>query len=105
MNTADRRQTVWSVLQAASEAPSLASLQERIRRSETYLETVRPFIPSGLHKLVQAGPLVDDEWCLIVNSSAAGTKLRQLIPKLIRELNSRGHQVTGIRLKILAPTR
>lgn len=97
-----RRQTLWSLKQAADEAPSLAALQERIRASAACLEAVNPLIPASLRGLVQSGPLQEGQWCLLVKSSAAATKIRQLLPTMVRELNRKGHEVTGIRIKIQA---
>ncbi|MFP5467697.1 MAG: DciA family protein [Gammaproteobacteria bacterium] len=102
MSPTVRRQTLWSLKQAADEAPSLAALQERIRASAACLEAVRPLIPSPLRGLVQSGPLQDGEWCLLVKSPAAATKIRQLLPTMVRELTRKGHEVTGIRVKIQA---
>lgn len=105
MNSIVRRQSVWSLQQAAGEAPSLAALQQRIRASQTCLEIVRPLVPIGLRRLIQAGPLQDGEWCLLVQSTAAATKLRLLVPTMLQELNAQNLQITGIRVKILSPMR
>lgn len=83
----------------------MAALQQRIRQSQACLEAVRVIIPIGLRRLVQAGPIEEGEWCLLVQSVAAATKLRQLVPAMTKELNSRGYQITGIRLKILKAAR
>ncbi len=102
MSPVVRRQTLWSLKQAAEEAPSLAALQARIRASAACLEAVTPLIPIPLRGLVQSGPLENGEWCLLVKSSAAATKLRQLLPTMVKELTRKGHEVTGIRIKIQA---
>jgi hypothetical protein len=94
---------VFSLEQAAGVAPSLALLQERIRASHRCLEQVRHMIPAPLRTLVQAGPLDGDEWCLLVGSASASTKLRQLLPTMQRHLCSSGLQVNSIRLKIQTP--
>lgn len=105
MNTVIRRQTLWSLEQAAGEAPTLAALQERIRASATCLKIIKPLLPVSLRTLVQAGPLQDDEWCLLVASASVSTKLRQLVPTMIRQLNQKGYQITRIRLKVQPPAR
>lgn len=105
MNPVIRRQTLWSLEQAAGEAPSLAALQDRIRASTACLQIVKPLLPAGLRASIQAGPLQDDDWCLLVASAAVSTKLRQLVPTMIRELNQKGYQITRIRLKVQSPGR
>mgnify|MGYP006187435673 CR=1 FL=1 len=71
-----------SLEQAVGAAPSLAALQERIRASALCLNQVRHLIPASLQRQVQAGPIEDGEWCLLVGNAAASTKLRQLLPAL-----------------------
>jgi hypothetical protein len=57
-------------------------------------------IPAPLRSAVKAGPIDGTDWCLLVESSAAAAKLRQLIPALLAHLCSRGWQVNSIRLKV-----
>jgi len=54
---------------------------------------------------VAAGPLGDDEWCLLVKSAAASTKLRQLLPSFLRRLNDSGVPIAHIRIKVQTPGR
>lgn len=91
---------MFSLEQAVGAAPSLAALQERILASSHCLNQVRHLIPAPLQRQVQAGPIDNGEWCLLVGSAAASTKLRQLLPALQQELTQNGAQVTSIRLKI-----
>jgi hypothetical protein len=96
---------VFSLEQAVSAAPTLAALQERIRASSECLDIVRHLIPAALHKQVKAGPLTDGEWCLLVSSASASTKLRQLLPAIQQQLGKHGRQVTSVRLKIQTQQR
>lgn len=89
-----------SLEQAVGEAPSLAALQERIRVSQHCLQLVRPLIPSTLRQHVKAGPIQDNEWCILVGSAAASTKLRQLLPSMLQVLTQSGAQVNAIRIKV-----
>lgn len=100
MTTAPRKHNVFSLEQAAGAAPNLAALQERIQASRACLELVKPLIPTLLHKQVQAGPIGDGEWCLLVGSASASTKLRQLLPAMQKRLTENGAPVHSIRLKI-----
>jgi len=100
MPIAPRSNKVLSLEQAVGAAPTLSALQERIRASGECLEIIRHLIPATLQKQVQAGPLNDGDWCLLVSSSAASTKLRQLLPVIQQLLIERGRQVTSVRLKI-----
>jgi hypothetical protein len=100
MSTAPRSHNVYSLEQAAGSAPTLAALRQRIRESSECLELVRHLIPATLHRQVQAGPLNEGEWCLLVSSASASTKLRHLLPVIQKQLADSGQQVTSVRLKI-----
>ena len=94
-----------SLEQAVGAAPTLAALQERIRESRWCLDQVQHLIPMSLRPHVTPGPLQDQEWCLLVASAAASTKLRQLLPSLQLTLTQRGAQVNAIRIKVQTPGR
>jgi hypothetical protein len=49
---------------------------------------------------VKAGPIDGTQWCLLVGSSAASTKLRQLLPAIQTALTQQGFEVTSIRIKV-----
>lgn len=105
MTTVPRKHTVFSLEQAVGAAPHLAALQERIHASRACLELVKPLIPALLHKQIQAGPIGDGEWCLLVGSAAASTKLRQLLPAIQKRLTETGTPIHSVRLKIQSPPR
>lgn len=73
-----------------------------MRQSNERLQSLKRFIPQGLWPLIQAGPIDEDIWCLLVQTNAAAAKLRQLLPTLQAELNRKGCKLTSIRLKISA---
>lgn len=89
-----------SLEQALGAAPSLAALQERIRKSQRCMEYVKHLIPLNLSQHVQPGPIEDKQWCLMVGSASASTKLRQLVPVLIQVLNQKGMGIESIRIKV-----
>jgi hypothetical protein len=105
MSTAQRNATMLSLEQAVGAAPTLSALRERIRESRWCLDQVQHLIPQNLRPQVQPGPLQDKEWCLLVTSAAASTKLRQLLPALQQTLVQRGAQVNAIRIKVQTPAR
>ena len=96
----NRRHHPVPVHQAAEEAPSLARLAQLARESGERLKAIQPCIPAPLRACVRPGPIDGTTWCLLVDSSAAAAKLRQLLPVLQARLNSSGWQVTAIRLKL-----
>jgi len=93
---------VYSLEQAATEAPGLAALMERARRSKELLAHVLHRIPAGLRSQIQAGPLEETQWCLLVGNQAVATKLRHLSPLLLQELSQVDAKITDIRVKIQA---
>jgi hypothetical protein len=94
-----------SAYDAVSSAPSLAHLARLGRESNARLMAIRPLIPEALRSAVQAGPLDDKSWCLLINSNAAAAKIRQLLPSIQSRLQSEGLMVKSIRLKILVAKR
>jgi len=96
-----RRHSALSVLQAVEDAPTLSHLSRLASESATRLALIRPLIPKPLQHLVQAGGLEEGCWCLLVPNNAAAAKLRQLTPSLLEVLQTRGHAVQKLRIKIL----
>lgn len=96
---------MFSLQEAVGAAPGLAELQARIRASQRCLDRVRDILPHALRNQVAAGPLQDAEWCLLVRSSAAAAKVRQLLPMMREVLNESGAQVSAIRIKVQTPGR
>ena len=86
--------------QAAEESPTLARLAQLTRESSERLKAVEPLIPASLRAAVKAGPIEGTSWCLLVDSSAAAAKLRQVLPALQAHLCGRGWEVNSIRLKV-----
>ncbi|RZJ02429.1 MAG: hypothetical protein EOP39_22630 [Rubrivivax sp.] len=89
-----------TVEQAVSETPTLARLVGLARESTDRLASILPLLPAGLRAGLQAGPIEDGSWCLLVPNASAAAKLRQLLPALLAHLRSGGWQVTAIRLKV-----
>lgn len=95
-----RRLHPVSLQQAAEDSPTLARLAQVARESGERLLAVESLIPLPLRSAVKPGPIDGPAWCLLVDSSAAAAKLRQLIPAFLDRLRDRGWQVTSIRLKV-----
>lgn len=86
--------------EAAEESPTLARLAQLARESGERLKAIEAAIPASLRASLRPGPIEGTTWCLLVDSSAAAAKLRQLLPVLQAKLNNGGWQVTSIRLKL-----
>jgi hypothetical protein len=95
-----RRHHPVTLQQAAEEAPTLARLAQLARESGERLRAIEASIPAPLRASIRPGPVEGTTWCLLVDSNAAAAKLRQLLPLLQQKLNSRGWEVTAIRLKV-----
>jgi hypothetical protein len=96
----DRRLQPVTLQQAAENSPTLARLAQLARDSGERLEAVKLLIPAPLRSTVRAGPIDELAWCLLVDSSAAAAKIRQVVPLLLNRLRDRGWEVTSIRLKV-----
>lgn len=99
-NQVNRRLQSITLQQAADGSPTLAGLLARARDSSERLAAIEELIPPDLRRSVKAGPADGDVWCLLVQGSAAAAKLRQLMPRLVTRLKSRGWDVASIRLKV-----
>ena len=96
----NRRLHPVTLQQAAADSPTLARLSELARDSGERLKAVELLIPAALRSAVKAGPVEGPAWCLLVDSSAAAAKLKQVLPALQNRLRDRGWEVTSIRVKV-----
>jgi hypothetical protein len=87
-----------------NQAPTLHSLMDRVRQSQACLQAIATLLPANLKAHLQAGPIDDEEWCVLVRSPAVSTKLRQLEPRLLTHLKQQGFSVHRIRIKIQSRT-
>lgn len=90
----------FSLHQALNASPVLANVAKRVQLSQHMLDVIRPLLPPALRTQVQAGPLDDESWCLLVSNPAVGVKLKQLTPALMAALRSDGQTIPLIRIKV-----
>ena len=90
----------FSLQQAFQAHPELARVAERIRQSQQMLAVISPLLQPGLRARVQAGPVDEDSWCLLVGNPAVGTKLKQLSPTLLATLQRAGYPIQRLRIKV-----
>lgn len=93
------------VHEAAEASPTLGRLARLARESGERLLAIQSSIPASLRASIRPGPIEGTSWCLLVEGSAAAAKLRQILPVLQSQLNSRGWEVTSIRLKLESPRK
>lgn len=91
---------MFSLQQAVHASPVLAQMAQRVRLSQHLLEVVRPLIPPGLRPHIQAGPVDEHSWCLLVSNPAVGSKLKQLTPALLAALRVDGQAISQLRIKV-----
>jgi hypothetical protein len=97
----NRRFNPVTLQQATDASPSLASLAARVRDTNERLDAVLELIPPEMRHAIQAGPVDEGIWCMLVQGSAAAAKLRQLVPLLQARLQNRGWEDAKIRIKVL----
>lgn len=105
MQSSTRRNVAVPLHEAAEGSPTLAGLARLARESGDRLKAIEPAIPAALRAAVRPGPIEGTTWCLLVDTSAAAAKLRQLLPLFQARLNNKGWQVTAIRLKVGSPRK
>jgi hypothetical protein len=86
--------------QALAESPGLGGLLARVRESERRLAAARAALPGTLAAQLNAGPLDDTGWTLLVRSGAAAAKLRQCLPAMQARLAEQGWAELPIRIKV-----
>ncbi len=95
-----RRHQAIPLQQAAQESPTFALLASRIKASSDRMQAIRSVLPPPMRASIQAGPIEDGDWCLLVGSNAVAAKLRQFVPALQAHLQTKGMPVTSIRIKV-----
>lgn len=89
---------------ALSDNATLGLLLQRLRQSQARLDSIRTLLPPTLHPAVQAGPLDDAGWSLLVAHPSAAAKIRQMLPQLQAGLVAAGWSELPIRLRVRRPT-
>jgi hypothetical protein len=60
----------------------LSQLSARLEGSRRRLRVIAPALPGPLMGSIQAGPLDEEGWSLLVANAAVAAKLRHLLPRL-----------------------
>ena len=87
---------------ALAKSEPLVLLLQRMTESKARFEVVSPLIPEPLRSTVRAGPLDHESWTLLVEHSAASSKLRQSLPTLLAALAEKGWPALVLKVKVLA---
>lgn len=70
------------------------------RESTRRLQAISALLPPNLRDGIQAGPIDENAWCLLLNNNSTAAKLRQLLPALLAHLRVNDLAVKAIRLKV-----
>lgn len=90
--------------EAVHASPTLGRLAALCRESGDRLQAVLPLIPPAMRAAVQAGPIEDETWFLLVHGAGSAAKMRQLLPLMRLRLAERGWNDVTIQIKVLAKT-
>lgn len=96
----NRHASAISLIQASQNNPTLARLMDLQRDSSARLQAIKALIPAALRDSVQAGPIEEGVWCLLLANNTMTAKLRQLLPAFEAHLRVSGLEVKSIRLKV-----
>ena len=96
----NRRHHTITLQQASENSPVLTRLIVQARDASERLRAITHLIPAALRGNIQAGPMEEKTWWLLVKNNAAAAKLRQLLPTLQAHLSSQGWDVADIRIKV-----
>lgn len=96
----NRHASAISLIQASQNNPTLARLMDLQRDSSARLQAIKALIPAPLRDSVQAGPIEEGVWCLLLANNTMTAKLRQLLPAFEAHLRVSGLEVKSIRLKV-----
>ena len=80
----------------------LAHLQKQVAQSRARFDAVAPLLPAALRAQVKPAGFEGGVWCLLCANAAVATKLRQLVPRLLAQLNAQQLPTQEISLKIQA---
>jgi hypothetical protein len=92
-----------SIGRAAEQHPVLGHLLPLAAASREMLQIVQPVLPPALAKGALPGKWDGTTWTLMASSSAAATKLQQLVPRMIEALAARGRNITAIKIRVQEP--
>jgi hypothetical protein len=81
----------------------LALLARRMRDSQNRLAAISGLLAPAMRPHVQAGPIDDEGWSLLVANNAVAAKLRQMLPALEAHLRSQGWAGPPVRVKLFKP--
>jgi hypothetical protein len=79
---------------------TLAGLLQRVRDSRARLAAIQAVLPLGLRDAVEAGPLDETGWILLVKHAPAAAKLRQCVPQIDAALAAAGFEARVVRVKL-----
>lgn len=94
------RNSPKTALEACSDSPTLARLTALSAESMHYLNLIQVLIPEKMRCLIQAGPIDNGIWCLIIKNAGAAAKIKNLAPIILTTLKENGCNVSQLRIKV-----
>ena len=91
-----------SVMDAIAQSDTLSGMLSMHQTSTAYLNALKTLLPPDLWAQTKAGPIDENNWCLLAAHNSAAAKLRQLLPGIGAHLRSKGHPVQNIRIKVMS---
>lgn len=85
--------------------PELQALNRELRQLAALQSALTQLLPGNLATSTSVAQVKAGELILFANNGAVAAKLRQMAPRILDSLRSRGHEITGIRIQVQVSIR
>jgi hypothetical protein len=100
MSSRQQPEPTLKLATALERSEPLGLLLRRLQEARNHFEAVAPLLPPALRADVRPGPVDGDTWTLLAAHNPAAAKLRQMLPRLLQQLQSAGWQGTSIKVRV-----
>ena len=100
MSSRQPQEPTLKLATALDRSEPLGLLLRRLNEARSHFDAVAPLLPPALRADVRPGPVDGDTWTLLAAHNPAAAKVRQLLPRLLQQLQAGGWQGTSIKVRV-----